>query len=165
MTATDHREELGRLAREVWVDWAREQPDAKPSWLLGWDELDGGQREVDMRIGEAVGRYVRGQVADPGPSFPWRGPCTACGAPLLIAETRHDPGYGIILDAEPDGDGPSFCIVLSGDQSRVTGSVEGHEEDCRGRLPLYRQHVRSCPDRSGFYRCYHGLMAREIDGD
>jgi hypothetical protein len=48
------RELVGRLVRQVWVEWAREQPDAKPSWLLPWEETDGGQREVDMRIGAAL---------------------------------------------------------------------------------------------------------------
>jgi hypothetical protein len=48
------RERLGRLVRETWVAWALEQPDAKPSWLVPWEELDDGQREVDIRIGEAV---------------------------------------------------------------------------------------------------------------
>lgn len=48
------REALGRQVRDVWVQWASEQPDPKPTWLVGWDELDEGQREVDMRIGETL---------------------------------------------------------------------------------------------------------------
>lgn len=56
---TDPREPLGRLVRQVWVDWAREQPDPKPSWLTGWDDLDAGQREVDMRIGSALANHGR----------------------------------------------------------------------------------------------------------
>lgn len=59
----DERETLGRLVRETWVAWVSEQDDPKPSWLAGWDELDDGQREVDMRIGEAVAASVRSQVA------------------------------------------------------------------------------------------------------
>lgn len=51
---TDSRELLGRLVRDVFADWAREQPDPKPSWLIGWDDLEDGQREVDMRIGTAL---------------------------------------------------------------------------------------------------------------
>lgn len=47
-------EMLGRLVRDTWVEWAQEQPDPKPSWLLPWDELDEGQKEVDRRIGRAV---------------------------------------------------------------------------------------------------------------
>lgn len=48
------RELVGRMVRQIWVEWAREQPDPKPSWLLPWEELDDGQREVDMRIGDAL---------------------------------------------------------------------------------------------------------------
>jgi hypothetical protein len=48
------RELVGRLVRQVWVEWAREQSDPKSSWLLPWEALDDGQREVDMRIGEAL---------------------------------------------------------------------------------------------------------------
>jgi hypothetical protein len=62
------REDLGRLVRQTWVDWAREQPDPKPSWLMPWEDLDDGQREVDMRIGEAVAtaaQYDRLGVAEP----------------------------------------------------------------------------------------------------
>lgn len=50
----DDREPYGRLVRETWVAWAKEQPDPKPSWLVPWKDLDNGQREVDMRIGSAV---------------------------------------------------------------------------------------------------------------
>ena len=48
------RESLGRMVRQVWVAWALEQPSPKPSWLLPWEALDEGQREVDMRIGETL---------------------------------------------------------------------------------------------------------------
>jgi hypothetical protein len=57
------REALGRLVRETWVQWAREQPDPKPSWLVPWEQLDEGQREVDCRIGEAVAAAEREQIA------------------------------------------------------------------------------------------------------
>lgn len=48
------RERLGRLVREVWIEWAREQPDPKPSWLVEWDDLPVPDREVDRRIGERL---------------------------------------------------------------------------------------------------------------
>lgn len=54
------RESLGRRVRGTWLAWAREQSDPKPSWLLGWDEIDAGQREVDMRIGEDVAGLAMG---------------------------------------------------------------------------------------------------------
>jgi hypothetical protein len=53
-----HGEALGRIVRGTWVRWATEQPDPKPAWLVGWDELDAGQREVDIRIGEAIGEAI-----------------------------------------------------------------------------------------------------------
>lgn len=55
MTERD-REELGRLVREVWVRWAREQPDPKSSWLTPWEGLSEPDREVDRRIGDALYR-------------------------------------------------------------------------------------------------------------
>lgn len=55
------RELVGRMVRQVWVQWASEQPDPKPSWLLPWEALDDGQREVDMRIGEKL--FEAGQIA------------------------------------------------------------------------------------------------------
>lgn len=59
------REDLGRLVRHVWVEWAREQANPKPSWLLPWEDLDDGQREVDMRIGEALYHANRDHLLAP----------------------------------------------------------------------------------------------------
>jgi hypothetical protein len=47
-------EQLGRIVRAAWVTWAREQPSPKDSWLIPWEQMDAGQREVDIRIGQAV---------------------------------------------------------------------------------------------------------------
>lgn len=55
-------DDLGRIVRETWVQWAREQPGAKPSWLVPWADLDEGQREVDRRIGAAVAAAERERV-------------------------------------------------------------------------------------------------------
>lgn len=46
------REELGRMVRNIWIVWAKEQPNPKPSWLVPWEELSESDREVDRRIGE-----------------------------------------------------------------------------------------------------------------
>lgn len=59
---TDPRIPYARLVRLVFVRWAREQRDPKPSWLLKWDEIDDGQKEVDMRIGEAVAAAERERI-------------------------------------------------------------------------------------------------------
>ena len=51
------RSELGKLVREVWIKWAREQPSPKPSWLVPWEQLSENDREVDRRIGETLYNY------------------------------------------------------------------------------------------------------------
>ena len=58
------RESLGRLVRETWVEWAREQPTPKPSWLVSWNELPEPDKEVDRRIGEALYRLGREKAAE-----------------------------------------------------------------------------------------------------
>ena len=50
------REALGRIVREEWIAWAREQPNPKPSWLVPWEGLSEPDREVDRRIGERLAR-------------------------------------------------------------------------------------------------------------
>lgn len=50
------RESLGRLVRKVWIGWASEQPNPKPSWLVPWEDLSEPDREVDRRIGETLAR-------------------------------------------------------------------------------------------------------------
>lgn len=76
------REALGAFVRQVWVEWAREQDDPKPSWLTSWDELDAGQREVDMRIGTALfeaGKKAAESVTEQVPATPKRGVTEAHG--------------------------------------------------------------------------------------
>ena len=57
------RETLGKLVRQVWIEWAKEQPNPKASWLVPWERLSESDREVDRRIGENVAAYV---LADTG---------------------------------------------------------------------------------------------------
>jgi hypothetical protein len=48
------RERLGMRVREVWIHWAKEQPNPKPSWLVPWEALSEPDKEVDRRIGTAI---------------------------------------------------------------------------------------------------------------
>lgn len=53
------REYLGCLVRKIWVEFAKEQQErtgiaAKPSNLLGWNDLDEDNKEVDRRIGSKL---------------------------------------------------------------------------------------------------------------
>lgn len=50
----DELEALGRAVRACWVEWAKKQPDPKPSWLMPWEQLDDAQKEVDRLIGARV---------------------------------------------------------------------------------------------------------------
>lgn len=52
------REMLGQMVRDVWIKWAEEQPNPKPSWLALWHELSEPDREVDRRIGETIAAYA-----------------------------------------------------------------------------------------------------------
>lgn len=56
------RDDLGRLVRAAWVDWAMKQPNPKPSWLLPYDELSEADREADRQIGEAVALVVASAI-------------------------------------------------------------------------------------------------------
>jgi hypothetical protein len=53
------REALGRIVRQAWMAWAREQPTPKASWLQTWEELTEPEREVDRRIGETLLAHFR----------------------------------------------------------------------------------------------------------
>lgn len=49
------REEIGRLVRQVWVDYCKETGRIeKPSHVVPWEDLDDWDREIDRRIGEAL---------------------------------------------------------------------------------------------------------------
>lgn len=45
---------LGQLVRHVWVEWAKGQPNPRPSWLVPWEDLPEPDREVDRCIGAAL---------------------------------------------------------------------------------------------------------------
>lgn len=45
---------LGKIVRDVWVQWAAEQDSPKPSWLVPWEDLKEFDREADRRIGVRV---------------------------------------------------------------------------------------------------------------
>lgn len=66
------RDELGRIVRDAWVRWARQQPNLKPSWILAYDDLADEDKEADRLIGEAV-------VAAIEPPRPASGCCPYCG--------------------------------------------------------------------------------------
>jgi hypothetical protein len=46
-----HKDQVGKMVREAWVDWAKTHPSPKPSWLLPYEKLDESDKEADRRIG------------------------------------------------------------------------------------------------------------------
>ena len=52
------RDEIGRVVRGAWVDYAKLDPKSPPHHLAPWDECDEKTKEADRRIGEAVVAYV-----------------------------------------------------------------------------------------------------------
>jgi hypothetical protein len=60
-SANSIREQAGRLVRDVWIQWAKEQPDCAehPSWTVPYDQIAERDREVDRRIGETLIGYAR----------------------------------------------------------------------------------------------------------
>lgn len=77
-----NRDDLGELVRQVWVKWAKEQPNPKPSHLLPYDQLPEEHKEVDRRIGVAL--YLMGRTSmmvelDPGHPSDKTGPSVAWG--------------------------------------------------------------------------------------
>lgn len=54
----------GRLVREAWVRWATSQAEAKPSWLVSYDDLDEADKEADRQIAEALWAVQDNYVAE-----------------------------------------------------------------------------------------------------
>ena len=54
----EDRDRLGRVVREAWIVWAKNQPDPKPSWLVPYDLLPEPDKEADRRIGEAFAEFL-----------------------------------------------------------------------------------------------------------
>jgi hypothetical protein len=99
------REQRGQTVRETWVTWAKRQRAPKHSWLVPWCNLDDGQREVDMLIGDALtaAERERVRVAATEASFtlfrPGNGPAhgqALAVLPLgeLLAILGEEPGLG-----------------------------------------------------------------------
>lgn len=48
------RDDLGREVRAAWIEWAKTQPQPKPSWLVPYDQLPEWDKEADRMIGERL---------------------------------------------------------------------------------------------------------------
>jgi hypothetical protein len=119
------RDAGGRLVREVWIEWAREQPNPKPSWLVPWEGLSESDREVDRRIAERLMQFGR--------------------------ETRNDPVAGIFPGATGDRSQWGDCGCWTCVSERVKASAHPFSmpfivcPDCGNkRCPKATHHDRAC---------------------
>ncbi len=53
------RDVLGKVVREAWIEWAKQQSNPKPSWLVPYEELDESDKEADRMIGERLLWYIK----------------------------------------------------------------------------------------------------------
>lgn len=86
------RDDLGRLVRDEWIAWAREQPRPKASWLVPWGGLSEPDKEVDRRIGERLyGAGLAAPATDNGRQAVWDAIhewTAACNAAQSVSDRR-----------------------------------------------------------------------------
>lgn len=114
--ADGHRESLGRMVRNVWIAWTKEQPCPKPSWLVPWEGLSEPDREVDRRIGEAL--YKEGATTPPTPH--------EAALAALVATVKAWPAASLRLLTEASKLGQPGCAIASRPgrgESRKTGAA------------------------------------------
>lgn len=99
-----NRENLGRLVRDEWMDWALEQDNPKPSWLTPWSLLSEPDREVDRRIGERIAKCVEHHLRMTSDAIPRH--------PDAIAERVGDMGEGTKLQLYREDDGDFIVSVM-----------------------------------------------------
>ncbi len=118
------RDHLGRIVREEWIKWAREQPSPKPSWLVPWEGLSEPDKEVDRRIGARL--YSIGVLS-------------TAGEPQ-IAPTAYHPEIeaaidGVVSATKGVGPSPFERAVV-----RLLGMLSKHREGLRA--PLTEEEAR-----------------------
>jgi hypothetical protein len=110
----DEVDAIGALVREVWVEWAAEQPDPKPSWLTPWEDLDEGQRQVDKRIGATIAAVARAAERD-------RVRATVTAASFTLFRPGNGPAHGQSLEVVPLAELLAVLGGLAADESPDSG--------------------------------------------
>jgi hypothetical protein len=60
----DTNEEIGKLVRDVWVQFCIEKGVNKESHLTPWDDLSDSDKEVDKRIEIAITNKVKNSIVE-----------------------------------------------------------------------------------------------------
>ncbi len=50
-TLKNRRDYLGKIVRNIWIEWAESQPCPKQSWLVPYENLSEADKEADRMIG------------------------------------------------------------------------------------------------------------------
>lgn len=89
----DLNEGLGRRVRELWVDWARRQPNPQPSWLVPWDELSVAGKEAAIATGRGMFIEFKKLEAEGVGCVTCRQrvECLNCGNPMAV---NYNPNAG-----------------------------------------------------------------------
>lgn len=156
------REFMGRLVRKVWMDWAQEQPDPKPSWLTSWEDLPEPLREVDRRIAEEVAKFavsphilvIESENARLRAALDWLGNCV--NAESVIYAGKHHPQG--LLGAIEDEYEPAAALAQQPDPG--TEESPSSESKSTSRTPDKRGTVPASP-LGGLYK----LRFAGITGD
>lgn len=104
-------EELGKLVREVWIQWAREQPTIKEHWLTPWECLSESDKEVDRRIGLAIqaDAHLAGELAG----------MTEAAKIVTNAGVEQGDQYGSIVLVLPDAQRFASKIINARDDKSL----------------------------------------------
>lgn len=108
------RERLGRIVREVWIAWAKEQPNPKASWLVPWEGLSEPDKEVDRRIGDRL--FSEGARGGEGTALPDRQATIAAAI---------EAGVRALREAGLDGDRDIVSTVVIAALDTVVDAVPG----------------------------------------
>lgn len=52
------QDHLGRIIRETWIQWAKEQDRPKEDWLAPYEDTPENIKDVDRRLGAAIVYHV-----------------------------------------------------------------------------------------------------------
>lgn len=119
LLARRHPDELGRRVREVWVAWAKTQPDPKPHWLTPWDELAEPDKEVDRLIGAAL--YDAGYCDASDDGHFWTRICQQVIGSGIVCEVL--PGATVVETSEPGTDRKRFVFPMPREELVIAPTV------------------------------------------
>ena len=147
--AANLRERLGRVVRDAWVAWAKEQPNPKPHHLDSWEALPESIREVDRRIGQAVMDAIVKRGKGHGQVHVGSLVSTANGKPYVelsldVSPAQLTPGKArevalLLLECSDAAESDSVLMAFARDS---IGLDEVRSAQLLGQFRRYRERMR-----------------------